>query len=122
MAFTYDDVVALCADWPGVTADQWYGTAGLKVGGKGFARMWSEREHQRDGVRDTAVLVVMCDVEEKRALIEAAGGVLFETPHYHGHGAMLVRLGDVDRELLEDTLEDSYRQIATPKLLGQFDD
>ena len=118
---TYDDVVTMTADWAGVTADNWYGTPGLKVGGKGFARMWSEREHNRDDVHDTEVLVVMCDLDEKPALIDASGGVLFSTPHYEGHGGMLVRLADVDPEDLIGYLEDSYRLKATPKLLAEFD-
>ena len=118
---TYDDIVALCADWPGVTADQWYGTPGLKVGGKGFARMWSEREHKRDDVHDTEVLVVMCDLDEKPALIEASGGTVFETPHYHGHGGMLLRLADIGPDDLVGYLEDSYRVKASPKLLAEFD-
>ena len=119
---TYDDVVTMTADWAGVTADNWYGTPGLKVGGKGFARMWSEREHNRDDVHDTEVLVVMCDLDEKPALIDASGGVLFSTPHYEGHGGMLVRLADVDPDDLIGYLEDSYRLKATPKLLAEFDD
>ncbi len=118
---TYDDIVAMCADWPGVTADNWYGSAGLKVGGKGFARMWSAREYKRDDVHDTEVLVLMCDADEKPALIESSGGALFETPHYHGYGGMLARLNDIDPEDLIGYLEDSYRIKATSKLLKAFD-
>lgn len=117
----HTDVVAMTADWPGVTTGNWYGTAGLKVAGKGFARMWSEREHDRDGVHDTEVLVVMCDADEKPALIESSKGVLFSTPHYEGHGAMLVRLADAHRDDLMGWLEDSYRLKATTKLLAAFD-
>lgn len=118
---TYEDAVALTAEWPGVTAEHWYGTPGLKVGGKGFARLWSEREHNRDDVHDTEVLVVMCDVDEKRALIDASPGFLFSTPHYDGHGAVLIRLDAVDADDLIGYLEDSYRLKATPKLLATFD-
>jgi len=118
---TYDDVVAMTAEWPGVTADKWYGTPGLKVGGKGFARMWGEREHKRDDVHDTEVLVVLGDAEEKPALIESFGGVLFSTPHYEGHGGMLVRLAEANAEDLVGLLEESYRLKATKKLLAEFD-
>lgn len=83
--------------------------------------MWSEREHQRDGIEGTEVLVVMCDVHEKDVLIEGGGGVLFSTPHYDGHGAMLIRLADIDAADLVGYLEDSYRLKATAKLLKQFD-
>lgn len=120
--FSYDDVVALGSELPGVEAGKWYGTPGLKVGGKGFCRMWSEREHNRDDVHDTEVLVVMCDIDEKEALIEASGGVLFSTPHYDGHGGMLVRLADVDGDELRSLLLDSWLTKATPKLRAQLED
>ena len=119
---SYDDVVAMTADWPGVTADKWYGTPGLKVGGKGFARMWGDREYKRDGVDDTEVLVVIGDVNEKPALLASADGVLFSTPHYDGHGGLLVRMADVDPDDLVGYLEDSYRLKASAKLLAAFDD
>lgn len=118
---SYDDVVAMTAQWPGVTADNWYGTPGLKVAGKGFARMWGEREHKRDGIDDTEVLVVMCDLDEKPALIESSDGVVFETPHYHGHGGMLIRLADVDPEDLVGFLEDAYLLKATATLRREFE-
>lgn len=123
---TFDDVLTITAHWPGIDVKQWYGTPGVGVGttkknAKGFCRMWSEREYTRDEVHDTEVLVVMCDLEEKDALIETAGGVLFSTPHYEGHGAMLIRMDDVDLDDLRDWLEDAYRQKAPAKLIAQLD-
>ena len=117
----FDDVVATTAGWPGVARGTWYGTDGIKVGGKGFCRMWSQREHDRDDVHDVEVLVVMCDPDEKQALLDAHESVLFSTPHYDGHGAMLVRLGDVNHDDLAGFLEGSYRTKAKPKLLAEFD-
>lgn len=119
---TYDEIVDMTADWPRLDPGDWYGTPALKVGGKGFCRMWSEREYERDGIDDTEVLVVMSDLEEKPLLIDASNGVVFETPHYHGHGAMLVRLNDVDRKDLLGYLEDAYRLKATKKILNEFDE
>ena len=119
---SYDDAVTMPAGWPGVTADTWYGTPGLKVGGKGFCRMWSDREYKRDGVDDTEVLVVLCDVDEKEALIDASDGVLFSTSHYDGHGGMLIRLADVEPAALEDYLLDSWYTKATPKLIAELGD
>jgi len=121
MATSYDDIVAMTADWPSVTAANWYGTPGLKVGAKGFARMWGDREHRRDGVDDTEVLVVLSDLDEKPALIESSGGVVFETPHYHGHGGVLIRLADVHPDDLIGYHADSYRIKATVKLRAAFD-
>jgi len=118
---SFDDVVQVGEPWPGVTVDKWYGTPGLKVGGKGFCRKWSQREHDRDDVHDTEVLVVLCDADEKQALIESAGGVLFSTPHYDGHSGVLIRLADVAVDDLAGYLEDSYRLKATAKILAEFD-
>lgn len=72
-------------------------------------------------MHDTEVLVVFCDLEEKPALIESSGGVLFTTPHYDGYGAMLVRLADVDLDDLADVLEDSYRLKAPASLRTLLD-
>ncbi len=119
---SFEDVVAITADWPGLTVDSWYGTAGLKVGGKGFCRMWSQREHDRDGVHDSEVLVVMCDLDEKQSLIDSSNGVLFSTPHYEGHGGALVRLADVDHDALAGYLEDAYRIKASARLIKAFDE
>lgn len=119
---TWDDVVRIGLGLPEVSVDQWFGTPALKVRKKSFARMWSEREHVRDGVdpAETEVLVVMCDLEEKHALIDTHAA-LFQTPHYEGYGAMLVRLADVDEELLADVLDDAWRQKATTTMIKQLD-
>ena len=87
--------------------------------------MWSDREYKRDGIdktADTEVLVVMCDVDEKQALIDAADGVLFSTPHYEGHGGMLIRLADVNESSLQDYLLDSWYTKATPKLIAELEE
>ena len=118
---TFEDVRRLGLQLPEVSESTWYGTAALKVRTKGFCRLWSEREHHRDSVHDTEVLVVLCDVDEKEALIDAARGVLFSTPHYDGHGAMLIRLVDVELDDLADYLEDSYRLKAPTTLLRELD-
>ena len=119
---TWDDVVSIGLELPDVGVDQWFGTPALKVRKKSFCRMWSDREHSRDGVdrADTEVLVVMCDVDEKPALI-ATHAALFETPHYEGYGAMLVRLDDASNELISDVLEDAWRQKAPVTLIKRLD-
>jgi hypothetical protein len=118
---TFADVRRLTAHMPEVSESTSYGTPSLKVRKKGFCRLWSEREHDRDDVHDTEVLVVFVELEEKSALIGSSGGVLFSTPHYEGYGAMLVRLDDVDLDDLAGYLEDSYRLKAPRTLLKQLD-
>ena len=118
---TFEDVRRLGTRLPEVTEGTFYGTAALKVRSKGFCRMRSEREYNRDGVHDTEVLVVFCEPEAKETLLENHPGVLFSTPHYEGYGAMLVRLADVALDDLAEWLEDSYRRRAPDALLRLLD-
>ncbi len=118
---TFDDVRRIAGDWPEVVVGTAYGTPALRVRRTSFCRMWSQREHDRDGVHDSEVLVVFCDVDEKPHLIDASDGVLFSTPHYEGHGAMLIRLADVDHADLRDWLDDSYRLKAPATLVRRLD-
>lgn len=118
---TFEDVRRLGGRLPEVEEGTSYGTPALKVGGKAFCRVWRPGEHDRDGVHDTEVLVVFCDLDEKELLLDSAGGVLFSTPHYAGYPAMLVRLADVDVDLLDEVLEDSYRAKAPKRLLRLLD-
>lgn len=101
-----------------VEQSTYYGTHALKVRGQWLCRMWGEREYKREAVHDTAVLVVRCDSESKQVRIDSSGGVLFETPHYHGHGAILVRLTEATEALLRELLIDAYR-IAAPDELAE---
>lgn len=118
---TFDDVRRLAARLPEVEeAPSYHGMPALKVRGKPFCRLWSEREHDRDGVHGTEVLVVFCDLEEKDALIATSDGVLFSTAHYEGYSALLVRLADVDLGLLAELVDDSYRARAPKRLAASL--
>lgn len=61
-----------------------YGSSSLKVRGKFLSR-----------VKDADTLVVMCPLEEKEMLIAAAPNIYFETDHYKGWPAILVRLSAI---------------------------
>ena len=60
-------------------------------------------------------VVVRCDLEEKPLLLEARPDILFETPHYHGYPAMLIRL-DAPLDDVREFLFDSWLLVAPPKL------
>ena len=119
---SFDDVAAIGARLPEVDTSTSYGTPALKVRNRSFCRMWSPREHDRDDVHDTEVLVVFCEVEAKETLVSSSGGVLFSTSHYDGYGAVLVRLADVDLDDLADLLEESYRLKAPKRLVRLLDE
>ena len=107
MAQGFERAARLAAHLPGIEVSSWYGTPALKVAGKGIARL-----------REPDVLVVLCPLELKEALIEAEPALYYETPHYRGWPAMLVRLGAIDDERLQDRLECAWRQKAPKRLVA----
>ena len=118
---TFDDVRLLGMQLPEVTESTSYGTPALKVRMKLVCRMWGDREHNRNNVHDTEVLVLFCELDMKPVLLENHPDVLFTVPHYDGYGAVLVRLADVDLDDLADWIEESYRHRALPTLIHKLD-
>ena len=60
---TWEDVVDTAKRLPEVEESTWFRTPSLKVAGKGFARLRTEAE---------GGLVLMCDLDEKAALLPRA--------------------------------------------------
>lgn len=77
---------AKAAKLPEVEATASYGRPALKLRGEFMA-----------GGRDVDVLVLMCPVDEKEILIEAEPEIYFETDHYKGWPAVLVRLHNITK-------------------------
>ncbi len=109
---TWEDVVAMARALPEVEEATWFNTPSLKVRGKGFARLRSEAE---------GGLVLMCDLDEKEALLASGDPAFYTTPHYDGYGAILVDLDRVDADQLHELLEESWRRKAPAKLRKAFD-
>jgi len=87
-----------------------YGMPSLKVGGKFLSR-----------VREPDVLVLMCALEEKEFLMQTNPDVYFETDHYKGWPAVLIRLSKIDDEELTHRLQVAWRQQAPKKVLAKRD-
>jgi hypothetical protein len=101
---------AKAAKLPGVTEGPWYGTPALKVGGKGFMR-----------VREPDVIVLLVSLDQKEVLMEAAPKIYFETDHYKGWPAVLVRLSKISDKELAARLTDAWRTKAPARLIAEFD-
>lgn len=108
----WEDVVAIGTALPGVEESTWYRTPALKVAGKGFARLRTEAE---------GGLVLLCDVDDKAALLALGGPAFYTTPHYDGYGAILIDLERIDREQLAELVEDAWRRKAPAKLRRMLD-
>lgn len=103
----WDDLLALARELPDFEETTSYGRPALKVRGKFFAALRTNPD----------AVVVRCDLEEKPVLLEARPDVLFETPHYHGWGYMLIKL-DAPLDDVREFLTDSWL-LAAPKKLAR---
>ena len=103
----WEDVIAIARELPAVEVSTWYRTPGLKVAGKGFARLRTEAE---------GGLVLMCSLEEKERLLESGEPAYYTTPHYDGYGAILIDLSKIDQDALRELVVQAWRIKATPKL------
>lgn len=106
----FERVARLGTLLPEVARSTWYRTDSLAVSGKSFCRM----KERMDGV-----LVVMVPLGLKDALIAAEPEKYFETPHYAGYAAMLVRLDAVSDAELATRLECAWAQKAPAKLVKE---
>jgi len=106
---TWKDVVAAARELPEIEETTSYGRPALKVRGKFVAALRTNPD----------ALVVRCDLEEKPFLLEARPDILFETPHYHGWGYMLVK-PEASLDDMREFLVDSWLLAAPKKLAASF--
>ncbi len=93
---------------PGVARGTSYGTPALKVRDKSFVRL-----------KDAGTLVLLCPAEQKTLLMEISPEIYFETDHYVGYPAVLIRLAAISDEELSLRLEDAWRFKAPQKLAAE---
>lgn len=108
VAFARVRAIAAATGLPGIEAGVSYGTPSLKVKGKFIARM-----------KDDNTLVVRCPLAEKGFLMDADPEVFFETDHYRGYDAFLVRLPAADDATIGARIEVAWRMQAPKKLLRE---
>ena len=108
-AFARARKAAKATELPGIEAATSYGTPSLTVRGKLLLR-----------VKDTDTLVFRCTLEDKAMLIEAAPEIYFETDHYVGWPAVLVRLSAISDAELAHRLEKAWQLQAPKKLKAEY--
>ncbi len=105
---TWEDVVAIGTRLHGVEVGTWYGTPGLKVGGKGFCRLRTDPD---------ALVIRVLDLGDQTALLQQDPDVFFITPHYDDAPYVLVRLEHASRDVLAELIEDAWRIRAPARVL-----
>ena len=98
------------AKLPGIEDAMSYGSPCLKVFGKFFSRL-----------REPNILVVRCSLEEKEFLMEMNPDVYFETDHYKGSPAVLIRMSKIADDELAHRLTVGWRLVAPKKAVTAFD-
>ncbi len=107
VAFARVAAIAASINLPGLETATSYGTPSLKVRGKFMARMF-----------DDTTLVVRVPRAEKAFLMEADPQTFFETDHYRGYDAFLVRLDVADDATIAGRLECAWRMQAPARLVA----
>jgi hypothetical protein len=108
----YQRVCAIALRLPGVEESTAYGTPSLKVKGRIMCRLRTEAE---------GALALRCDFLDRQILLQADPGVFFVTDHYLNYPMVLIRLDRIRRGALPDLILRSWRMVAPPKLVAEFD-
>jgi hypothetical protein len=109
-----EDAVRIASSLPAATFDET--DSSFRVNGRLFVWPWRERiDPKKAKVPNSDVVVVAVrDEMDKRTLLGSGNPAIFTEPHYDGWPDVLVRLSEVDYELLEKLITDSY-EIAVAK-------
>jgi hypothetical protein len=109
---TWDDVVAIGGELPGVEPASSYGTPALRVRGKFICRLRTNPD---------ALVLRVIDLEDREALLKGEPDAFFSTPHYDGYPVVLVRLEAVDPVELAELIEDAWRIQAPKRVVAAYD-
>jgi hypothetical protein len=106
--FTRVKAAAKATKLPAIEEGISYGTPSMKVKGKFLLR-----------VREPDILVLMCSLEEKEFLMQNQPKIYFETDHYKGWPAILIRLSKIKDDELAYRIATAWRLQAPKKLQAE---
>jgi hypothetical protein len=95
----------------------------FRVGGRGFAWSYPERQPGQGRVIRTDIAVLFVgDEAEKQALVLGEPALFFTTPGYDGLPLVMLRLAEVDTERLAELVTDAWRMRAPAELAGELEE
>ena len=106
-------VRAIASALPGAEESTTYGKPAFKVKGKLFA--WVSPDDEAGGA-----LAVRVDPDELALFVERTPDRYFQTPHYHGHPILLLRMDAISSQELEERIEDSWLLRAPKRLVDAY--
>lgn len=105
-------VRTIASTLPGAEESTTYGKPAFKVKGKLFA--WVSPD---DAANEA--LAVRADPDELALFVETSPDRYIQTPHYHGHPILLVRMDAISPEELAERIEDSWLLRAPRRLADE---
>ena len=103
---TFDDVSKVGLTLPGAELGTSYGGPALKVHGRMFACMATNK------AAEPGSLVLCIDFDQRDELIEADPGTYYLKDHYVGYPCVLVRLSRLHRDALPDLLRMAWQFMS----------
>lgn len=107
---SWDDVVAIGLELPGVEVGTSWGRPALKLRGKHLCALRSDPD---------ALVLPVAHEGEKLALLQEQPDAYFTTPHYDGHAYVLVRLERVDAGELRELVDEAWHRRATKRQIAE---
>jgi len=106
---SFRNVEAIARTLPDVEVTTAYGKPAVKVRGKMFACIASNKAAEPN------TLVVMMDFADRDALLEDAPDTYYLKEHYVNYPCVLVRLSRIRGEALRDLVTGAYRYVSAGK-------
>lgn len=107
----WDTVRELARELPGTEEGMSYGTPAFRVARKFLLRL------KEDG--DS--IAIKTDYDTRDLLMAADPHTFYITDHYRGYPALLVRLSSVHRDDLRKLMQESWRRLASKRLVADYD-
>ena len=108
----FDRVRAIALTFPGVEDSTTFDSPSLKVNGKYLAQMWQDGDS----------LILSMEIIERDMWIEAEPDIFFITDHFRDWPDVLIRLSQIDDDLLADLIAKAWRRRAPKKLVKTYDE
>jgi hypothetical protein len=108
----FDRVRTIALTLPGIEDSVTFGSPSLKVNGKYLAQMW----------QDGASLILSMEIIERDFWLNAEPDIFFITDHFRDWPGVLIRLDQIDDDLLRDLIEKAWRRRAPKKRVKTYDE
>lgn len=119
---TLDRIAEICLGLPKVTEGERYGWRTYFVEGKAFAweRPFTKADIKRFGSEEPPagpiVAVIVEDLAEKQAVLDAGHPGFFTIPHFDNYAAVLIALPEAADAAVNDAIVDAWLACAPPAL------